>query len=67
MRIKKSKFYPFKGLLDGNIFTSRMMTEVMNIAEEIAKKSPVAVQGTKVSLVYARDHSVQDGLNQIVS
>lgn len=43
------------------------MTEVINIAEEIAKKSPVAVQGTKVSLVYARDHSVQEGLNQIVS
>lgn len=43
------------------------MTEVINIAEEIAKKSPVAVQGTKVSLVYARDHSVPEGLNQIVS
>ncbi|KAJ3662721.1 hypothetical protein Zmor_007053 [Zophobas morio] len=37
----------------------------IDIAQDIAKKSPVAVQGTKVSLVYARDHSVQDGLNQI--
>lgn len=43
-----------------------MITEVINIAEEIAKKSPVAVQGTKVCLIYARDHSVPESLNQMV-
>jgi delta(3,5)-delta(2,4)-dienoyl-CoA isomerase len=32
------------------------------MASLIAKKSPVAVQGTKEILNYSRDHSVQDGL-----
>jgi hypothetical protein len=44
-----------------------MIKGVVEIAEEISKKSPVAVQGTKVSIVFGRDHSVQEGLNQIVS
>eukprot|EP00435_Cladocopium_sp_Y103_P029948 s1734_g7.t1 len=35
------------------------------IKEEIASKSPVAVVGTKVSLNYSRDHSVQEGLEHI--
>jgi len=35
------------------------------VAEEIAAKSPVAVVGTKVSLNYSRDHSVQEGLEHI--
>lgn len=38
---------------------------VTGLAEEIAKRSPVAVQTTKASLVYSRDHSVQDGLDHI--
>jgi delta(3,5)-delta(2,4)-dienoyl-CoA isomerase len=42
-----------------------MIKGVVEIAEEISKKSPVAVQGTKVSIVFGRDHSVQEGLNQI--
>lgn len=32
----------------------------------IASKSPVAVQGSKVNLVYSRDHSVQEGLKYMV-
>lgn len=32
------------------------------MASEIAKQSPVAVFGTKRNLIYARDHSVDDGL-----
>lgn len=44
-----------------------MLEEVLKIAESIAKKSPVAVQGTKTSIVYSRDHTVQEGLDQIVS
>ncbi|XP_018568512.1 delta(3,5)-Delta(2,4)-dienoyl-CoA isomerase, mitochondrial [Anoplophora glabripennis] len=43
----------------------KMLEEVLKIALSIAKKSPVAVQGTKTSIVYSRDHSVQDGLDQI--
>lgn len=37
------------------------------MASEIAEKSPVAVQGTKVNLNYVRDHSVQDGLDFVVN
>lgn len=34
----------------------------IELAQEIATKSPVAVQGSKISMKYSRDHSVQDGL-----
>lgn len=37
------------------------------MAEGIASKSPLAVAGTKKSLVYARDHTVADGLDQIAT
>ena len=43
------------------------MNEAVKLAETIAAKSPVAVQGTKRALVYARDHSVQQSLDQVVS
>ncbi|CAB0004518.1 unnamed protein product [Nesidiocoris tenuis] len=42
-----------------------MLKEAIEIAEEISSKSPVAVQGTKRSIVYSRDHSVQEGLDHI--
>lgn len=32
----------------------------------ISTKSPVAVQGSKINLVYSRDHSVADGLEYVV-
>lgn len=44
-----------------------MVEEAIKIAGEIAEKSPVGVQGTKRSLIYSRDHSVQEGLDHIVS
>ncbi|XP_028137611.2 delta(3,5)-Delta(2,4)-dienoyl-CoA isomerase, mitochondrial [Diabrotica virgifera virgifera] len=37
----------------------------IDVAEDIAKKSPVAVQATKQSLIFSRDHSVQEGLDHI--
>uniref|UniRef100_UPI00398F1BD3 delta(3,5)-Delta(2,4)-dienoyl-CoA isomerase, mitochondrial isoform X2 n=1 Tax=Pristiophorus japonicus TaxID=55135 RepID=UPI00398F1BD3 len=37
------------------------------MASEIASKSPVAVQGTKLNLIYSRDHSVQEGLDYIAT
>ncbi|XP_041851773.1 delta(3,5)-Delta(2,4)-dienoyl-CoA isomerase, mitochondrial isoform X2 [Melanotaenia boesemani] len=40
-----------------------MMAGALEMAGEIAARSPVAVQGTKVNLIYARDHSVTEGLN----
>lgn len=40
---------------------------VMAIAGEIAGKSPIATVGNKEMLNYARDHSIQDGLNYIAT
>lgn len=40
-----------------------MMSAVIALAESIAVMSPVAVQGTKINLNYARDHSVEEGLD----
>ncbi|CAL7948357.1 unnamed protein product [Xylocopa violacea] len=42
-----------------------LMKTSMLLAEEIASKSPVAVQGSKLSLIYSRDHSVQESLDHI--
>lgn len=39
-----------------------MLKKVMEIAADIASKSPLAVHGTKEMLVYTRDHSVDDAL-----
>ncbi|XP_054459697.1 delta(3,5)-Delta(2,4)-dienoyl-CoA isomerase, mitochondrial isoform X1 [Anoplopoma fimbria] len=44
-----------------------MMAAALEMAEEIAGRSPVAVQGTKVNLVYSRDHSVAEGLDYMVN
>jgi enoyl-CoA hydratase len=40
---------------------------VAEIAAAIAAKSPLAIRGSKEMLVYARDHSVADGLNYIAT
>lgn len=37
-----------------------MITGAMELAAEVARKSPVAIQGTKVNLNYSRDHSIAD-------
>ena len=42
------------------------MKEALDLASLIASKSPVAVTGTKLSLNYSRDHTVQEGLNHIL-
>lgn len=44
-----------------------MITGALEMAGEIAGRSPVAVQGTKINLIYARDHSVAEGLDYMVS
>ena len=43
-----------------------MIEGALETAALIATKSPVAVQGTKISLVFSRDHSVQEGLDHVV-
>jgi enoyl-CoA hydratase len=40
-----------------------MMMEVMQIAQNIAEKSPLVIRGTKHIMQYTRDHSVSDSLN----
>ena len=42
------------------------MACAIEMAEKMAQMSPVAIQGTKTSLNYSRDHSVEEGLEQIV-
>jgi enoyl-CoA hydratase len=51
------------------VFENRetMMREVTAIARTIAAKSPLAVRGSKEMLLYARDHSVAEGLNYIAT
>ena len=44
-----------------------LLAGVMQIAAEIAAKSPLAMRGTKEMIVYARDHSVADSLNYIAT
>ena len=38
----------------------------MELAGQIAKKSPVAMVGTKHNLNFSRDHSAQEGLEYMV-
>ncbi len=44
-----------------------LIAGVLDIAGEIATKSPLAVWGTKQTLTYARDHTVADGLEYIAT
>uniref|UniRef100_A0A8B9JJM1 Delta(3,5)-Delta(2,4)-dienoyl-CoA isomerase, mitochondrial n=1 Tax=Astyanax mexicanus TaxID=7994 RepID=A0A8B9JJM1_ASTMX len=44
-----------------------VLTAAMEIAGEIAARSPVAVQGTKINLIYARDHSVAESLDYMAT
>ncbi|XP_058136188.1 delta(3,5)-Delta(2,4)-dienoyl-CoA isomerase, mitochondrial [Dasypus novemcinctus] len=51
--------------LVSRVFPSQeaMLDAALALAAEISSKSPVAVQGSKINLLYSRDHSVADGLN----
>lgn len=44
-----------------------LLAGVMEIAEQIAAKSPIAVRGTKEMIRYMRDHRVEDGLEYIAT
>jgi enoyl-CoA hydratase len=44
-----------------------MLSGVLEIAGEIAEKSPLAVHGTKQILNFSRDHSVADGLEYVAA
>lgn len=47
-------------IVEGN--REEVLHEAMKLAELLAEKSPVAVQGTKELLNYGREHSVKDAL-----
>ncbi|XP_072126034.1 delta(3,5)-Delta(2,4)-dienoyl-CoA isomerase, mitochondrial isoform X2 [Mobula birostris] len=42
-----------------------MLDGAFDLASEISSKSPLAVQGTKLNMIYSRDHSVKEGLDYI--
>ncbi|EEC20512.1 enoyl-CoA isomerase, putative, partial [Ixodes scapularis] len=42
---------------------AQMLSAAVAVAKEIASKSPVAVQGSKVNLVFSRDHGVDEALH----
>ncbi len=44
-----------------------MLVAVLATAAEIAEKSPLAIWGSKQMLNYARDHSVEDGLEYVAT
>jgi enoyl-CoA hydratase len=44
-----------------------LLAGVLDIAREIASKSPLAVWGTKEMVLYARDHTVADSLGHIAT
>ncbi|GIU67767.1 crotonase/enoyl-CoA hydratase family protein [Candidatus Phycosocius spiralis] len=56
------------GLIN-DIFDSHeaLVAHVLETAREIAAKAPLAVTGSKVMINYARDHSIQDGLDYIAT
>lgn len=53
--------------LVSRVFDNReaLLGGAIKLAEEIASKSPIAVQGTKKNIVYSADHTVQEGLDHI--
>ncbi len=53
--------------LVNNVFPNYddMMKEVMKIAKEISKKSPLAIWGSKEAINYTRGRTIEEGLNQI--
>ncbi|XP_029026674.1 delta(3,5)-Delta(2,4)-dienoyl-CoA isomerase, mitochondrial [Betta splendens] len=55
--------------LVSRVFADReaMMAAALEMAGEIAARSPVAVQGTKINLLYARDHSVPEALDYMAT
>eukprot|EP00795_Rhopilema_esculentum_P004147 gene4147-20329_t len=55
--------------LVSHIFPSQedLVESAVSMASQIAEKSPVAVAGTKENLIYARDHSVEDGLKHVMT
>ena len=64
------RFLPEEAMKHGlvnEVFKTKeeMMEKVMEVAANIASKGPLAIAGTKESLNYGRDHTVEESLNHI--
>lgn len=44
-----------------------LIEHVSALAQDIARKSPLAIRGSKQTLLYSRDHSVADSLQQVAT
>lgn len=56
------------GLVSRTFDTQRECLEAaFGLAGEIASKSPIAVQGTKLAMNYARNHGVDDSIEWILT
>ena len=56
------------GFVNGVFDTSdALLAGVTRTARAIAEKSPLAIRGAKQMLLYARDHTVADGLNYVAT
>jgi delta(3,5)-delta(2,4)-dienoyl-CoA isomerase len=55
------------GLVSRIVTENVVLTALQTVCAKIVPHSPVAVQGTKEALMYARDHSVADSLEQVAA
>lgn len=59
---------PFSGFVSRTFDSQEACLDgALSLAAEIAAKSPVAVQGTKLAMNYARNHSVDDSLEWMLT
>lgn len=59
-------YYLWIKTYEAKLIILSLLEKALDVAKQIASKSPVAVQGTKLSLDYSRDHTVEEGLNHMV-
>lgn len=62
--LKKLEKIFFSRLFDNR---DDVINAAIKTATTIAQKSPIAVQGSKINLNYARDHTVDDNFNFTVT
>lgn len=55
-------------IISSRVFDNReaLLDAAVSLASVIARKSPIAVQGSKINLNYARDHTVDDNFTFVV-
>ena len=58
----------YRFIITSRVFDTReaLLDAALSLASVIASKSPIAVQGSKINLNYARDHTVDDNFTFVV-